>query len=92
MAPFIDEHREQHGVEPICEMLPMAPSVYYEPNVRERPERRPTRAKRDEGVPLAGDLPPRQRDGRVGDRARGRGQWVTAPPNNDHNHPGKGRY
>ena len=27
---FIDEHREEHGVEPICRKLPIAPSTYYE--------------------------------------------------------------
>ena len=24
---FIDEHRDQYGVEPICRVLPIAPSV-----------------------------------------------------------------
>jgi putative transposase len=51
MARFIDEHREAYGVEPICEVLPIAPSVYYELKARERdPERRPARAQRDEGL------------------------------------------
>ena len=49
MARFIDEHREAYGVEPICEVLPIAPSIYYELKARERePERRPARARRDE--------------------------------------------
>src|SRR6266852_9988024 len=49
MTRFIDEHREAYGVEPICEVLPIAPSVYYELKARERaPERRPARARRDE--------------------------------------------
>ena len=26
---FIDEHRDQYGVEPICAVLPIAPSTYY---------------------------------------------------------------
>jgi putative transposase len=30
MIAFVDEHRDQFGVEPICRELPMAPSVYYE--------------------------------------------------------------
>jgi putative transposase len=30
MISFIDEHRGQYGVESICAMLPIAPSVYYE--------------------------------------------------------------
>jgi len=29
MKMFIDEHREDHGVEPICKILPIAPSTYY---------------------------------------------------------------
>ncbi len=49
MVRFIDEHREQYGVEPICEVLPIAPSVYHEHKARERdPERRPARARRDQ--------------------------------------------
>jgi putative transposase len=30
MVGFIDDHREAHGVEPICKVLPIAPSTYYE--------------------------------------------------------------
>ena len=30
MVQFIDDHRGAHGVEPICEMLPIAPANYYE--------------------------------------------------------------
>ena len=30
MVSFIDEHREEHGVEPICRQLSIAPSTYYE--------------------------------------------------------------
>jgi hypothetical protein len=33
MISFIDEHRGVFGVEPICRLLPIAPSTYYE-NVR----------------------------------------------------------
>jgi putative transposase len=29
MIAFIDDHREVHGVEPICRMLPIAPSTYH---------------------------------------------------------------
>ena len=29
MIAFIDEHREEFGVEPICALLPIAPSTYY---------------------------------------------------------------
>jgi putative transposase len=48
MVPFIDEHREEHGVEPICRQLPIAPSVYHEQKAREAdPSRLPKRAVRD---------------------------------------------
>lgn len=48
MISFIDEHREDHGVEPICDVLPIAPSSYYEAKARQRdPDRLPARAKRD---------------------------------------------
>lgn len=51
MVAFIDDHREKFGVEPICRVLPIAPSVYYERKVWQRtPERRPARAQRDEGL------------------------------------------
>ena len=48
MVSFIDEHREEHGVEPICRQLPIAPSVYYEQKAREAdPTRLPERLVRD---------------------------------------------
>lgn len=48
MVQFIDEQRDEHGVESICRHLPIAPSVYYEHKARERdPERLPRRAVRD---------------------------------------------
>ena len=49
MMAFIDDHREAYGVEPICEVLPIAPSTYHEHRRRqERPETRPARARRDD--------------------------------------------
>jgi hypothetical protein len=51
MVRFIDTHRGEYGVEPICAMLPIAPSMYCEAKARERtPERRPVRTQRDEGL------------------------------------------
>lgn len=51
MVAFIEEHRGKFGVEPICAVLPIAPSVYYEQRARQRcPERRPPRARQDEMV------------------------------------------
>lgn len=49
MIAFIDEHRVVYGVEPICRMLPIAPSTYYDHLARRRdPDRRSAREKRDE--------------------------------------------
>ena len=31
MIAFIDDHREAHGDEPICKMLPIAASTYHDP-------------------------------------------------------------
>ena len=36
MIAFIDDHREAHGVEPICKVLPIAPSTYYDHVARRR--------------------------------------------------------
>ena len=48
MKAFIDEHREIYGVEPICRVLPIAPSTYYEHAARKaNPDRRPARGRRD---------------------------------------------
>jgi transposase InsO family protein len=49
MIAFIDDHREQFGVEPICRVLPIAPSTYFRHKAEQRdPTRRSTRAQRDE--------------------------------------------
>jgi putative transposase len=48
MTSFIDEHREGHGVEPICTILPIAPSTYYEQKARQAdPSRLPERVRRE---------------------------------------------
>ena len=48
MVSFIDEQRDEHGVEPICKQLPIAPSVYHEQKAREAdPSKRPARVVRD---------------------------------------------
>ena len=52
---FVDANRENYGVEPVCQMLPIAPSTYYEQKAREKdPSRLPARAKRD--VQLCGEI------------------------------------
>jgi transposase InsO family protein len=34
MTRYVDEHRDRYGVEPICKLLPIAPSTYYEAKER----------------------------------------------------------
>jgi hypothetical protein len=48
MITFIDDNRGTHGVEPICDVLPIAPSTYQK-HVTERrdPARLSARAQRD---------------------------------------------
>ena len=51
MIAFIDEHRQAHGVEPICKILPIAPSTYYDHAAKRRdPGKLSERAKRDAGL------------------------------------------
>jgi putative transposase len=48
MIAFIDEHRAIHGVEPICRVLPIAPSTYHAHAARRAdPTKLPARARRD---------------------------------------------
>jgi putative transposase len=39
MTAFIDEHKVKWGVEPICRVLPIAPSTYYAAKKRPPSER-----------------------------------------------------
>ena len=49
MVSFIDAHRGAHGVEPICRLLRIAPSTYYDHLAkRADPARLSDRARRDE--------------------------------------------
>lgn len=53
MAAFIDQYRECFGVEPICKLLPIAPSTYRRCTLlSQQPEKRSARAKRDEQLSL----------------------------------------
>jgi putative transposase len=48
MIAFIDEHRAVYGVEPICRVLPIAPSTYYAHAARRAdPGKRPARSRSD---------------------------------------------
>jgi transposase InsO family protein len=51
MKMFIDEHRDRYGVEPICRVLPIAPSTYHAHAARRAdPSKRSDRARRDAGL------------------------------------------
>lgn len=51
MKNYIDRHRDDYGVEPICRALQMAPSCYWRHAARQRnPQLRSQRAQRDEGL------------------------------------------
>ena len=49
MIAFVDEHRGEFGVEPVCETIEIAPSTYYETKRQQwEPQRRSARRRRDE--------------------------------------------
>jgi putative transposase len=49
MVAFIGDHREQFGVEPICAVLPIAPSTFFRHKREQRdPARRSARARHDD--------------------------------------------
>ena len=48
MIAYIDAHKDEFGVEPICEELPIAPSTYY--SARSRPPS--PRAMRDQELKI----------------------------------------
>jgi putative transposase len=51
MIAFIDDHCQEYGIEPICRVLPIAPSTYHDHAAKRRdPSLLSTRAKRDESL------------------------------------------
>jgi putative transposase len=40
MVAFIDQHRDSYGVEPMCAVLPIAPSTYF---LRQAQQQDPTK-------------------------------------------------
>ncbi|UWQ19274.1 IS3 family transposase [Jannaschia sp. M317] len=51
MIAFIDDHRGEYGVEPICKVLPIAPSTYHDHLAkRADPTRLSDRVRRDVGL------------------------------------------
>jgi putative transposase len=49
MVRYIDDHKDELGVDPICNVLPIAPSTYYDHKEKQHnPDKRSARAKQDE--------------------------------------------
>jgi putative transposase len=54
MVAFIDQHRDTYGVEPICAVLPIAPSTYFLRKAQQQdPTKRSTRQRRDDDLRTA---------------------------------------
>jgi putative transposase len=54
MVGFIDDHRDHFGVEPICAVLPIAPSTYFLHKAQQQdPTKRSARARRDDALRAA---------------------------------------
>ena len=48
MIRFVDAYRDDHGVEPVCNVLQIAPSTYHEhARRRQQPDTAPARVRRD---------------------------------------------
>jgi putative transposase len=54
MVRFINDHRDEYGIESICAVVPIAPSTYFRQRARQGdPTRRPARARRDDELRAA---------------------------------------
>ena len=54
MVAFIDQHRDTYGVEPICAVLPIAPSTYFLRKAQQQdPAKRSARMRRDDELRAA---------------------------------------
>ena len=54
MMRFIDQHRDSYGLEPICAVLPIAPSTYFLRKAQQQEEtKRSARAQRDDELRAA---------------------------------------
>ena len=49
MADFVDINKKEYVIEPICQVVPIAPSTYYRvKNLESRPEKCSLRSQHDE--------------------------------------------
>ena len=54
MVTFIDQHRDTYGVEPLCAVLPIAPSTYFlQKRQQATPTTRSPRRQRDDDLRAA---------------------------------------
>jgi putative transposase len=54
MVRFIDDHRDAHGIESICAVVPIAPSTYFRHKAQQRdPQQRSARVRRDDELRAA---------------------------------------
>ena len=54
MVRFLADHRNQYGIEPMCAVVPIAPSTYFRQRARQAdPTRRSRRARRDDELRIA---------------------------------------
>jgi putative transposase len=54
MVRFLHDHRDQYGIEPMCAVVPIAPSTYFRQRARQvDPTRRSARARRDDDLRIA---------------------------------------
>ena len=54
MVRFITDHRETYGVEPICAVLPIAPSTFFRVRAQQQnATKRSARANRDDDLRVA---------------------------------------
>jgi hypothetical protein len=54
MVALIDQHRDSYGVEPICAVLPFAPSTYFVRKAQQHDAtKRSARARRDDELRAA---------------------------------------
>ena len=53
MVAFLDQHREAYGVEPICAVLPIAPSTYFHRKAQQQGAKQSARQRRDDELRVA---------------------------------------
>ena len=86
MIAFINDHREAYGIEPICKVLPIAPSTYHA-HIAQRVDasKRSARAQRDAELKIEVQRSSRRTSastacGRSGGSCGEKASWLPAAP------------